>query len=150
MTEEGAASSRPVTLGPAIAVVVGNMVGTGVFTSLGYQLVDIQSGFVLMLLWGLGGGCALCGAVCYGELAAAFPRSGGEYHLLSQVYHPALGFLAGWISVTVGFAAPIALGAMAFGTYFSGALSFEGEAWPLILSTYRPLCLGQRKFTRTG
>ena len=57
MTEEGAASSRPVTLGPAIAVVVGNMVGTGVFTSLGYQLVDIQSGFVLMLLWGLGGGC---------------------------------------------------------------------------------------------
>ena len=154
MTDEGAASSRPVTLGPAIAVVVGNMVGTGVFTSLGYQLVDIQSGFVLMLLWGLGGGCALCGAVCYGELAAAFPRSGGEYHLLSQVYHPALGFLAGWISVTVGFAAPIALGAMAFGTYFSGALSFEGEAWPMILSVavvlgvagihLRPIGLGSR------
>ena len=109
MTEGGSASSRPVTLVPAIAVVVGNMVGTGVFTSLGYQLVDIQSGFVLMVLWALGGGCALCGAVCYGELAAAFPRSGGEYHLLSQVYHPSLGFLAGWISVTVGFAAPIAL-----------------------------------------
>ena len=134
MKEEGAVSSRPVTLGPAIAVVVGNMVGTGVFTSLGYQLVDIQSGFVLMLLWGLGGGCALCGALCYGELAAAFPRSGGEYHLLSRVYHPLLGFLAGWISVTVGFAAPIALGAMAFGTYFSSALSFEGEAWPVALS----------------
>lgn len=110
------------------------MVGTGVFTSLGYQLVDIQSGFVLMLLWGLGGGCALCGALCYGELAAAFPRSGGEYHLLSRVYHPLLGFLAGWISVTVGFAAPIALGAMAFGTYFSSALSFEGEAWAVALS----------------
>ena len=134
MKEEGAVSSRPVTLGPAIAVVVGNMVGTGVFTSLGYQLVDIQSGFVLMLLWGLGGACALCGALCYGELAAAFPRSGGEYHLLSRVYHPLLGFLAGWISVTVGFAAPIALGAMAFGTYFSSALSFEGEAWPVALS----------------
>jgi len=134
MKEEGAVSSRPVTLGPAIAVVVGNMVGTGVFTSLGYQLVDIQSGFVLMLLWGLGGGCALCGALCYGELAAAFPRSGGEYHLLSRVYHPLLGFLAGWISVTVGFAAPIALGAMAFGTYFSSALSFEGEAWAVALS----------------
>ena len=134
MKEEGTVSSRPVTLGPAIAVVVGNMVGTGVFTSLGYQLVDIQSGFVLMLLWGLGGGCALCGALCYGELAAAFPRSGGEYHLLSRVYHPLLGFLAGWISVTVGFAAPIALGAMAFGTYFSSALSFEGEAWAVALS----------------
>jgi len=154
MTEEGTASSRPVTLGPAIAVVVGNMVGTGVFTSLGYQLVDIQSGFVLMLLWALGGGCALCGAVCYGELAAAFPRSGGEYHLLSRVYHPALGFLAGWISVTVGFAAPIALGAMAFGTYFSGALSLEGEGWTLLLSVavvlgvagihLRPIRLGSR------
>ena len=154
MKEEGAVSSRPVTLGPAIAVVVGNMVGTGVFTSLGYQLVDIQSGFVLMLLWGLGGGCALCGALCYGELAAAFPRSGGEYHLLSRVYHPLLGFLAGWISVTVGFAAPIALGAMAFGTYFSSALSFEGEAWPVALSVavvlgvagihLRPIRLGAR------
>ena len=56
---------------PAIAVVVGNMVGTGVFTTLGYQLVEIQSGFVLMALWALGGICALCGAVCFGELAAA-------------------------------------------------------------------------------
>ena len=56
MTEGGTASSRPVTLAPAIAVVVGNMVGTGVFTSLGYQLVDIQSGFVLIVLWALGGG----------------------------------------------------------------------------------------------
>ncbi len=154
MTEGGTASSRPVTLAPAIAVVVGNMVGTGVFTSLGYQLVDIQSGFVLIVLWALGGGCALCGAVCYGELAAAFPRSGGEYHLLSRVYHPALGFLAGWISVTVGFAAPIALGAMAFGTYFSGALSLGGEAWPRIFSVavvlgvagihLRPIRLGAR------
>lgn len=134
MTEKGSDSSRPVTLGPAIAVVVGNMVGTGVFTSLGYQLVDIQSGFVLMALWALGGGCALCGAVCYGELAAAFPRSGGEYHLLSKVYHPWVGFLAGWISVTVGFAAPIALGAMAFGTYFSSALSLGEEGWPRVLS----------------
>ena len=134
MTEGGSASSRPVTLVPAIAVVVGNMVGTGVFTSLGYQLLDIQSGFVLMVLWVLGGGCALCGAVCYGELAAAFPRSGGEYHLLSRIYHPSLGFLAGWISVTVGFAAPIALGAMAFGTYFSGAMALGGETWPRILS----------------
>ena len=69
MTEEGCSASRPVTLMPAIAVVVGNMVGTGVFTTLGYQLVEIQSGFVLMALWALGGICALCGAVCFGELA---------------------------------------------------------------------------------
>ncbi len=115
-----------VTLLPATAVVVGNMVGTGVFTSLGFQLLGIQSGFVLMVLWGLGGVCALCGALCYGELAAALPRSGGEYHFLSRIYHPAVGFLAGWISVTVGFAAPVALVAMAFGAYFSGIVEVPG------------------------
>ena len=135
MTEESSSSSRPVTLVPATAVVVGNMVGTGVFTTLGYQLVDIQSGFVLMTLWALGGMCALCGAVCFGELAAALPRSGGEYHLLSRIYHPAVGFLSGWISVTVGFAAPVALGAMAFGSYSCGALGLQGDKWGVLFST---------------
>ena len=120
------ASGGTVTLVPATAVVVGNMVGTGVFTSLGFQLAGIQSGFVLMILWALGGVCALCGAVCYGELAAALPRSGGEYHLLSRIYHPAVGFLAGWVSITVGFAAPVALVAMAFGTYFAGIVQVPG------------------------
>src|SRR4051812_12902918 len=93
------------------------MIGTGVFTSLGYQVVDIHSGFALLMLWVVGGVVALCGALCYGELAAALPRSGGEYHFLSAIYHPAVGFMAGFVSATVGFAAPIALAAMAFGTY---------------------------------
>lgn len=94
------------------------MVGTGVFTSLGFQVGDLPSGFAIMMLWLVGGLCALCGALSYGELAAALPRSGGEYHFLSEVYHPAVGFLAGWLSATVGFAAPVALAAMAFGKYF--------------------------------
>jgi basic amino acid/polyamine antiporter, APA family len=68
----------------------------------------------------VGGITALCGALSYAELAAALPRSGGEYNFLSRIYHPAVGFLAGWISATVGFAAPIAVAAMAFGTYFMG------------------------------
>ena len=93
------------------------MVGTGVFTSLGFQLLGIQSGFALLMLWAVGGLIALCGAVSYGELAAAMPRSGGEYHYLSQIYHPALGFLSGWVSATVGFAAPTALAALALGRY---------------------------------
>ena len=121
----------------ATAVVVGNMIGTGVFTSLGFQVAGIQSGFVLMLLWILGGVFALCGALCYGELAAALPRSGGEYHFLSRIYHPAVGFVAGWISVTVGFAAPVALVAMAFGDYFKGIMEVsgpEGETLGLIVS----------------
>ncbi len=101
----------------AIAVVVANMIGTGVFTSLGFQLVSIQSGFVILALWVAGGIAALCGALTYAELGAALPRSGGEYNFLSRLYHPVIGFLAGWISATVGFAAPIALAALAFGAY---------------------------------
>lgn len=95
------------------------MIGTGIFTSLGFQVSTIPSAFPIVLLWLIGGLCALCGALAYGELAATFPRSGGEYHFLSVIFHPALGFLAGWISITVGFAAPIALAAMAFGKYLN-------------------------------
>ena len=48
------------------------------------------------------------------------PRSGGEYHFLGRIYHPSLGFIAGWVSVTAGFAAPVAVAAMAFGKYLCG------------------------------
>ncbi|MDV2999990.1 MAG: Serine/threonine exchanger SteT [Chroococcopsis gigantea SAG 12.99] len=110
---------RVITLFTATCVVVANMIGTGVFTSLGFQAVDIKSGFVLLLLWFVGGIFALCGALCYGELAASMPRSGGEYHFLSKIYHPVIGFLSGWVSVTVGFAAPIALAGIALGKYMA-------------------------------
>jgi basic amino acid/polyamine antiporter, APA family len=102
----------------ATAIVVADMIGVGVFTSLGFQVKDISSGFVLLLLWVVGGVVALCGAICYAELALMFPRSSGEYNFLTRSYHPALGFIAGWLSATVGFAAPVALAAMAFGEYF--------------------------------
>ena len=107
----------------ACAIVIANIIGTGVFTSLGFQLPEIHSGFALLMLWTVGGVAALCGALSYGELSAALPRSGGEYHFLSQIYHPALGFMAGIVSATVGFAAPIALAAMAFGKYSQGVFS---------------------------
>jgi basic amino acid/polyamine antiporter, APA family len=115
----------------ACSIVIANIIGTGIFTSLGFQLNNIQSGFALLMLWVIGGIAALCGALCYGELAAALPRSGGEYHFLSKIYHPSLGFMAGFISATVGFAAPIALAAMAFGQYFNGVF---GMGSPMILS----------------
>jgi APA family basic amino acid/polyamine antiporter len=108
-----------ISLFTAISIVVANMIGTGVFTSLGFQAVDIKSGFALLCLWLVGGILALCGALSYGELAAVMPRSGGEFYYLSKIYHPAVGFLSGWLSATVGFAAPIAAAAMALGKYFS-------------------------------
>ncbi len=126
-----AAPRRTVGFVTACSIVIANIIGTGIFTSLGFQLADIRSGFALLMLWVFGGVAALCGALCYGELSAALPRSGGEYHFLSQIYHPALGFMAGFISATVGFAAPIALAAMAFGKYLNGVLGFGS---PVILS----------------
>lgn len=112
----------------ALAVVIANMIGTGVFTSLGYQVIDIQSGFVILVLWALGGVAALCGALCYAELGAAFPRSGGEYNFLSKAFHPSIGFLAGWVSATIGFAAPIALVSLAFAAYITPE-NHDGTIW---------------------
>lgn len=111
---------RKVSALTATALAVADMIGTGVFTSLGFQVRDIPSPFALAMLWIVGGLVALSGALSYSELAAAFPRSGGEYNFLSRAFRPSIGFMAGWISATVGFAAPIALAAMAFGQYFAG------------------------------
>ncbi len=122
LKKETAGGAHAVSLVTATAIVIANMVGTGVFTSLGFQVAELPSGFSLMLLWVVGGVGALCGALAYGELAAALPRSGGEYHFLSAIFHPAVGFVAGWVSATVGFAAPIALAAMAFGKYLGGVI----------------------------
>lgn len=102
-----------------IAIIVANMVGTGVFTSLGFQLLGIQSYFVLMMLWFIGGLTALCGALTYAELGANLPRSGGEYNFLGRLYNPCAGFISGWVSATVGFAAPVALASMTFAAYLS-------------------------------
>src|SRR3982751_6981735 len=113
---EGKHTISPLT---ATCIVVANMVGTGIFTSLGFQVTGLPTGFSILALWIAGGICALCGALSYAELGAALPRSGGEYHFLREIYHPSLGFLAGWISATVGFSAPVAIAAMPFGSYLA-------------------------------
>src|SRR5450631_2875993 len=115
----------------ATAIVVADMVGVGVFTSLGFQVKDIPSGFSILALWTVGGLVALCGVFSYGELGGMFPRSSGEYNFLGRAYHPAFGFLAGWVSATVGFAAPVALAAMAFGEY---GKSIDPDAPSLLLA----------------
>src|SRR3954463_3814625 len=128
-------SAPPRTVGffTACGIVIANIIGTGVFTSLGFQVVDLQSGFALLMLWIVGGIAALCGALCYGELSAALPRSGGEYHFLSEIYHPAIGFMAGFVSATVGFAAPIALAGMRFGKFLEGPPGITGAFFPSLV-----------------
>ena len=129
-------SGSTVSVLVATAIVVADMVGVGVFTSLGFQVKDIPSGFSILLLWAIGGIVALCGVFSYGELGAMFPRSSGEYNFLTRAYHPAFGFVAGWVSATVGFAAPVALAAMAFGEYGKSVLP---DAPPLALGARRGL-----------
>ena len=114
------------------AIVIANMVGTGAFTTLGLQLQHLQNTGTILLIWVLGGLFSLFGAFSYAELGTRFPRSGGEYHFLSTIYHPFLGYLSGWISLTVGFAAAIALDAMAMGKYLEKYLSLPGH-WLAIL-----------------
>lgn len=106
-----------ITPSRAIAIVISNMVGTGVYTSLGLQAAGVHSVLALIFIWITGGLVALCGALTYGELAARIPKSGGEYVFLSKIFHPAFGFLSGFISMTIGFAAPLAICAIALGTY---------------------------------
>jgi APA family basic amino acid/polyamine antiporter len=110
-------TTRKIGWPSATALVIANMVGTGVFTTLGFQLEAIENTWSIVLLWGIGGLISLFGAFSYAEIGTRLPKSGGEYHFLSVIFHPFLGYLSGWVSFTVGFAAPIALAAMAMGAY---------------------------------
>jgi APA family basic amino acid/polyamine antiporter len=122
------ASSPPALAAPRLlsawsagALVVGSMVGTGVFTTSGLLMQLVGSRQAVLLIWALGGLVALCGATVYAELGALMPRVGGEYVYLSRAFHPVFGFISGWIALLAGFAAPVAAGSVAFGRYLHAA-----------------------------
>ncbi len=104
------------------------MIGTGVFTSVGFQLSAVQNTWSILLLWLAGGLLALFGAFAYAELGTHFKESGGDYIYLSRVFHPMLGYLSAWAGLTVGFSAPVALAAMAFTKYLS-PFGLQGNVW---------------------
>lgn len=108
---------RQLGLLSATALVVANMIGTGVFTTSGFLLADLHSPGIVLAAWAVGGVVAALGALCYGALARRIPESGGEYLFLSRTLHPAAGYIAGWLSLLVGFSAPLAGSAFAFGEY---------------------------------
>ncbi len=105
----------------ATAIVVANMIGTGVFISTGYMVHALDAPRIL-LAWLVGGLLALCGAMIYGELGAMMPRVGGEYVYLKEALHPGVGFVSGWVSLVAGFSAPIGASALAFGNYLHGVI----------------------------
>ena len=109
----------------ATAIVVANMIGTGIFTTSGLLADNLPSPGWVLLCWLFGGVIAIAGALCYAELATRMPEAGGEYIYLKKLYHPALGFLAGWTSLIVGFSAPIAAAAMGFAEYIHAGLNSQ-------------------------
>jgi len=109
---------RTLGLFPATNIVIANIIGAGIFTTSGLLMADLGSPVLLIILWAVGGIIAVCGAISYGELGANMPEAGGEYMFLSRIFHPALGFLSGWVSFIVGFSAPIAASALGFSDYF--------------------------------
>jgi APA family basic amino acid/polyamine antiporter len=129
--------ARRIGLTSATVLVVANMVGTGIFTTSGLVLAELGSPWALLLCWLLGGVFALTGALCYAELGAMLPRAGGEYVYLRESFGPLPAFVSGWISLIVGFSAPIAAAAIAFATYLLGSdrapwLTLELGGQPLL------------------
>jgi len=110
---------RKISVWTAASIVVANMIGTGVFTSVGFQLSAVQNTWSIILLWVGGGVLSLFGAFAYAELGTHFKDSGGDYIFLARVFHPMMGFLTAWAGLTVGFSAPVALAAIAITKYLA-------------------------------
>lgn len=119
---------RKLSLFSTTNIVIANMIGAGIFTTSGLLIKEIGHPILLMVLWVAGGLIALCGALCYGVLASAMPRAGGEYVFLSRLFHPIFGFLSGWVSFLVGFSAPIAASAI-------GVSEYLARSFPQIVDT---------------
>lgn len=120
--EDRSDRARSIGLFTASNLIVASMVGTGVFTTSGFLVADIRSKTAVLVAWIVGGVLALFGGLAYAELGAAFPGNGGEYQLLSRIYHPIVGFLAGWTSLVIGFSAPIAAYGIGFAKYLGQLL----------------------------
>lgn len=135
-------TSQKYTRSVAMNMVIANMIGTGIFTSLGFQALPVEFGgipnaFAIIVIWILGGVIALCGATVYGEIATTINKSGGEYAFLTKIYHPLLGFISGWVSIFIGFSAAIAMLALAMGEYFLPLIGESSE------STFMGIQLGK-------
>ncbi|HTC88516.1 MAG TPA: amino acid permease [Bryobacteraceae bacterium] len=170
MSPKASALLRQLGIGSATALVISNMIGTGILTTSGFLAGQLGSAKLVLLIWGVGAVCALAGAFCYSELGVNFPSSGGEYVYLTEAFGPTWGFMTGWISFFAGFSAPIAAAALAFSDYlghFSTSLRLDSArhvigsgSWELKLGAAQALasaiivlftvinCLGIRRTAR--
>lgn len=127
-------TTRQLGLGAAAAIVIANMIGTGVFTSAGFQAMSLHDPATMLLTWVVGGIVALCGAAAYSELGAMMPRVGGEYVYLRRAYHPIVGVMSGWSSLIAGFSAPIAASSLLFAGYLGKVLGVDGVVFTKLVA----------------
>tara|TARA_R110002073_G_scaffold177151_1_gene334933 strand:- start:49923 stop:51209 length:1287 start_codon:yes stop_codon:yes gene_type:complete len=113
-----ASNDKKLGLGSGVGLCIASMVGSGIFLSSGYMAREMSAGPIL-LAWALGAVLAMLGAVCYAELARQIPRSGGEYRYLREFLHPAVAYVAGWVTLIIGFAQPAAINALAASTFLA-------------------------------
>ena len=136
----------------ATALVISNMIGTGIFATTGFMAGDLGSARLILACWTVGAFFALAGALSYSELGINFPSSGGEYVYLTHAFGPEWGFMTGWVSFFAGFSAPIAAAALAFSDYlghFFPAFK-QSSATFVIGSGALSLRLGAGQLTASG
>lgn len=111
----------------ASAIVIGSMIGSGIFIAPSLMAGYLESGWVIVLLWLVGGIFTICGALSYGELAASFPKAGGQYVYLREAYSSFWAFLYGWtlfLVIQTGFIAAVAV---AFAKYLGVFIPWISE-----------------------
>ena len=118
-SQHSAGPAQVLSLGDATAIIVGLIVGAGIFGTPSIVAGAVESPALLVAVWIAGGIFSVVGALCYAELATAFPSAGGEYHFIGRAYGHSLAFLYGWARMTVVVAGSIAVFAYLFGDYMS-------------------------------
>ncbi len=131
-TSTAVAVPRPtLSLADAIGIIVGIVIGAGIFKTPALVAGNVDSVATLVLAWILGGLISLIGALCYAELASAYPDAGGDYHFLTRAFGPRLSFLFAWGRLTVIQTGSIALLAFVLGDYASAVLPLGAYSTPL-------------------
>src|SRR5262252_9464146 len=131
---------RQIGFAGATALVISNMIGTGIFATTGFMAGDLGSAQLILGCWVVGALFALAGALSYSELGVNFPSSGGEYVYLTHAFGPEWGFMTGWVSFFAGFSAPIATAALAFSDYL-------GYFFPSLKQANATLVIGSGAWT---
>ena len=116
---------RRLNLFDATLLVIGNVVGAGIFTTSGFLAGELPHPLLFIAIWVIGGLLTLCGALTYAEMAGMFPRSGGDYQFLKEAYGPWAGFLLGWVSFWVITPGSIAVLCIALVGYIKGFIPFN-------------------------